>query len=1149
MLRRIGVFLGFSLLAASALLAQTSGTILGNVHDTSGAEIGGATITITNLDRGTSQTATSNQAGDYLVPFLPPGSYQLSVEKDGFQKEQAAPTLLDVDQRAQINFTLKPGAVSETVQVSSTAPLINSDSAALGQVIEKQQVQNLPLNGRNFAQLVYLAPGVTEGQQGENLAGNSTYNPRDSSAFNALGAQESTSAWLVDGIMDNEFTFNTVMVQPSVESIQEFKLLTGVYSAEYGRGSGVVTTQTRSGTNQWHGSAMDFYRTSDLDARTYFNDVGSVKPAYIRNQWEATVGGPIWKNKSFFFLDYFGYTLIQGNTFVNTVPTALDRTGNFSDQSFTIYNPYSTTVNSAGQTVRTPFPGNIVPAQYLNPIGMTIANLLPLPNQPNSPLVNNYIDSIPNNTLDNGGNVRIDHKFSDKDSIFGRYSYERFTLFDAKGQSACCIQATAAQQQEYDLGPLLVGGQNTVLLASGLSINETHVFSPQLINQFIIGYAHTNPLTRQSDYGLNGSNALGIEGINISSATTGIPSFYIGGAGGGLSYAGPNDGPDFLPANPRDTSYQLSDDISWTKGAHQFSFGYRLLRILDSPYANSETRGVMYFEQNLTNDPVTAGGGSGLASLEMGLMANGTSAAASRGYYQSIPYLTIYEDALYAQDDWKVSPRLTLNLGLRWDLFNPYTAKGNGLTNFDPSTLSLIYAGVNGSSSADVQTQRRDFGPRIGFSYDLTGKGDTVIRGGYAISYTPQQPSGSEMLPENVPQTISQNTPTTATYPICTAPCSNTPAGLQGQTVINQPFPTPVAQQPMTTAQLIADNPSVIGMAFTNETPSFANWSLNIQKQFAKDYMAEIAYVGSRSVHLMNYENLQEIQPGPTSEPVVDRITIPSLYPMLTVDQAQNRNYANFNGLTGKITKRLTHGLNLISAYTWSKVLDDAGSQANGGGYVGSPQTITNLTAGYGPSGYNIPQRFVQSWVWLLPAGPGRQFLNNKGVAAYILGGWEFDGIGTIQSGFPFTVDNMSSCPNNAGNCWPDQISNPRGGQGFHQTYANWYNAAAFAVPCQGALGPNNSCSNPAYRYGDVGRGTLRGPQTTNFDLSMAKTFPIGERVSVMFRLDAFDAFNRPVLGVPNQSLNPSAPAASSSAITTTEGDNRDLQGSLKLTF
>ncbi|MDQ2948130.1 MAG: Plug and carboxypeptidase regulatory-like domain-containing protein, partial [Acidobacteriota bacterium] len=427
-----------SLLFGSALIgnAQTSGTILGTVRDSSGAGVANAKVTVVDINKGTTQTATTDESGSYNVPFLPPGTYRATVEQTGFARQQSADTPLDVDQRARLDFTLQIGNVSETVSVSAAAPLVRSESSELGQVITERAIRELPLNGRNFAQLVYLVPGVTPGQNGENLSGASTFNPRASSNFNALGSQANANAWLVDGIIDNEYTFNTVMVQPSVESIQEFKVLTGTFSAEYGRGAGVVTTQTHSGNNQFHGSAFEFLRNNYFDARNYFNartDAQGnprVHPPYRRNQFGGSVGGPIWKNKTFFFADYYGQREIKGQTFINTVPTAQERLGDFSDiAGLTLYNPFTTRIEN-GKVVRDVFNGNKITPGLINQVGSNVANLYPLPNLPGT--FNNRVDVFSRDLNDKGGNLRVDHRISDKDSLFGRFSFEQFLLFDTK---------------------------------------------------------------------------------------------------------------------------------------------------------------------------------------------------------------------------------------------------------------------------------------------------------------------------------------------------------------------------------------------------------------------------------------------------------------------------------------------------------------------------------------------------------------------------------------------------------------------------------------------------------------------------------------------------------------------------------------------
>ncbi|HSU33903.1 MAG TPA: carboxypeptidase regulatory-like domain-containing protein [Bryobacteraceae bacterium] len=1111
--------------------AQVStGSILGTITDSSGAAVPGAQVTVTEINKGTTQQYTTDESGNYVAPFLVPGHYSVTVEKSGFKRATSQDNLVEVDQRARLDFTLQLGTASETIEVTSAAPLVRSESSELGEVITSHAIEQLPLNGRNFAQLVNLAPGVTAGQAGENLSGASTFNPRASSNFNALGSQANANAWLVDGIVDNEYTFNTVMVQPSVESVQEFKVLTGTYSAEFGRGAGIVTTQTRTGSNQFHGSAFEFLRNSYLDARNYFNAKGQQQTPYRRNQFGGSLGGPILKNKTFFFADYYGWREIKGQTFINTVPTAQERTGNFSDLPVTIYDP-STTTQANGVTVRSAFQGNIIPANRLNQVGLNVASLYPLPNLPG--LFNNRTDTLSRNLNDNGGNIRIDHRFNEKDSLFGRYSFEKFTLFDTKGQGGCCIPTPAGLP--FDLGPFIAGGQNTTLTASGLALNETHVFSPTVVNEFIAGFARTNPLTLQSDYGHKAAASLGIQGININPYTSGIPTINISGIPGKPNYTSLNGGPSFLPANPRQTSYQLQDSISWTLGSQSLKFGYRIIKDEVSPFTNTNTRGALNFGLNLTNDPVSKNGGNGLASLLLGLMANGTSADASRGFLQTPYYLTVWEHAAFVEDDWKVNRRLTLNLGLRWDLFTPYTEERNRLTNFDLSNLKLVYAGVNGTSdTAGVQTRYNDFSPHFGFAYDITGRGTSVLRGGFSMSYFPEQPSGSNFLGQAVPWTISQNTPTVELFP---TDLSTVPR-------INNPFTPPVPVQPATTADLIAANPSILGASFRNQTPYYETWTLSLERQLNTNTLFEIAYAGSRGEHLLYCYNPQEVEPGPASVPSNQRVTIPAIASLRTITQCDPRNMSNYHGMQAKLTRRFSQGLQFLASYTWSKSLDYGGSAASGGGAVGNPQTITNLKAGYGPSGFDVPQRFVGSWTWELPIGPGKRWLSH-GILSNVLGNWQLGGIGTAQSGLPFTVF-LSNCVNNASSCWPDRLAS--GANPAQQSFSHWYDPSAFAAPCAVGL-VNGKCSQFAYRFGNSGRGILRGPKLVDFDLSISKNLTFKERLQAQFRLDAFNALNHPYLGFPNQNIDPANPAGSSTAITSTNGDNRDLQVSIRLAF
>ncbi len=475
-----------------------------------------------------------------------------------------------------------------------------------------------------------------------------------------------------------------------------------------------------------------------------------------------------------------------------------------------------------------------------------------------------------------------------------------------------------------------------------------------------------------------------------------------------------------------------------------------------------------------------------------------------------------------------MNPRLTLNLGLRWDLFTPYTEQRNRLANFDIATLSMLYAGVNASNTDGLKTQYHNFGPHIGFAFDPAGTGKTVLRGGFNMSYFPEQTSASDFLGQQFPYAITQNTSAPSTQYATAAALANYPT-------INQPFITPTAIQPISTAQLISapGNPSVIGQSLQNQTPYYETWNFDIEHQLSDSMLLEVAYAGSRGVHLMYCYNPQEVEPGPSKVSASLRETIPQLGSFRNLLECDPRNSSNYHGLQAKLTKRLSNGLQFLLSYTWSKSLDYGGTAASGGGAVGNAQTITDFAAGYGPSGFDVTHRFVGSWTWALPFGKNRTFLKT-GPLSYVLGGWETGGIGTVQSGTPFTVT-ASGCGNNASNCWPDLVGNPNDLQ--HRTYSHWFDPTAFRAPV-------------GYRYGDAGRGILRNPGTYNFDLYAQRNFAIRERAALQLRLEAFNAFNHPNLGFQGPvSVNVQNLAKSNVAITSLNGDNRDLEAAIKFTF
>ncbi|HTG99764.1 MAG TPA: TonB-dependent receptor, partial [Vicinamibacterales bacterium] len=592
----------------------TTGSILGTVTDPGGV-VPGANVTITEVNRGTSDTFVTDSAGGYTAPFLTPGTYRVEVNVSGFKKWVRDGIILQVNQRARIDVSLEIGRLEETTTVVAETPLLRTDSSEVGTVIEERAIKELPLNGRNFATLVYLTPGITPGQAGENLSGASTFNPRGASNFNALGHQANANAWLIDGIDNNEYTFNTLIIAPSVEQVREFKVLSGVFSAEFGRGAGVVSVATKSGTNTFHGTVFEYLRNDAFDARNFF--VRKVplpngglqkdpKPPLDRHQFGGAVGGPLLipglydgRSRTFFFADYAGLKEKRGQVFVNTVPTAQTRVGDFSDfrdtsgNLITIYDPLTTRLNpnfdssrpvsaTNPQFLRDPFSGNIIPPNRINAVGRNVASIYPLPNGAGN--FNNYTSTVNRDVTDNVFSGRVDHRGSDKDSFFVRFNWGKFKLDAPQGQAACCLPTPAEAAAKFDLGPFVAGIQNTRLTTHGAAFNYSRVISPTLVNELRTGYAKTVPFTFQSDFGTQAAESLGIHGINVTEFTTGLPNINV------QDLTGISGGPAFLPVNPKQFHWQIEDALVWLKGRHQVKFGYRLVDRYPSPFTNTDTR-------------------------------------------------------------------------------------------------------------------------------------------------------------------------------------------------------------------------------------------------------------------------------------------------------------------------------------------------------------------------------------------------------------------------------------------------------------------------------------------------------------------------------------------------------------------------------
>jgi len=1101
----------------------TTGTIMGTVKDAEGGVLMGATVTITEVDKGTSSTFTTDAAGSYQAPFLIPGTYQVAIEASGFKSLVRRGVVLQVNERARIDAALELGAFTEATEVTAFAPLTRTDSAELGEVIEERAVRELPLNGRNFATLVYLAPGITPGQAGENLSGASTFNPRGASNFNALGSQANTNAWLVDGIDNNEYTFNTVIVQPTVESVREFKVLTGTFSAEFGRGAGVVSVSTKSGSNEVHGTLFEFLRNEAFDAKSFFALPTAKKPPLDRHQFGAALSGPIAKNRTFFFVDYAGIKEERGLTFVNTVPTEAARLGDFSDYRtpsgdlIPIYDPLTTRLNpnfdpaqpvsaTNPQYLRDPFAGNIIPSDRLDPVGMNVASIYPLPNGPGN--FDNYTSTDNRSVRSHAFTLRLDHRATDRDSFFLRFSYDKYRLDAPQGQAACCLATPPDAASRFDLGPYVAGIQNTRLWTMGGALNWTRVLGPTLVNEFRLGFAKTNPETRQSDYGHMAASSLGIQGINLSDATSGLPNLNI------QDVTGISGGPAFLPVNPEQFHYQLENSLSWVRNRHSLKAGYRLVVREPSPFINDNTRSAIAVNRNLTNSPATNTGGSGLATLLLGYTTGG-----SRGFLLETANFTNSEHSLYVQDDWRVNSRVTLNLGVRYEVYVPDTEEQDRLANFDRGSNRLVFAGEEADRRANKQTQWGNLAPRLGLAWDISGDGSNVLRAGYGKSYFPMPHAAGNLIHLNVPFTISQN------YSTETNPTDFSPSRVPR---LSNPFPEVVPIKPTTTAELNAANPRVIGHDFSNDTPHMQTWQVSYARQITNSMMAEIAYAGSKGSNLIWAYNANEVQPGLGS--LASRRLIQPLANVSNITQFDPTNESSFNSLQMKVVKRYAAGLQFLLSYTFAKSLDHAGAPASGGGSVGGPQSVTLFEESRGPSGFDVKHRFVLSYVWDLPFGADRRWATS-GIGRALLGNWQLSGIVTLSTGRPFTVF-LNTGVNNGAASWPDRIGD---GRIDEPTVDRWFDTDAFRAPT-----PNT--------YGDSGRGVLYAPGVQTVDASLSRRFPMkGGRLSWQFRVDAFNLLNTPQFGFPNANIG--SPTAGRITSLQPEIGNRQMQFALRLDF
>jgi hypothetical protein len=1106
----------FFLFAAASLHGQLhTASLTGLVTDPSGAVIAEARVSARNKATNLEYSSRTDASGYYTLPTLPAGVYDVTVEKDGFKRAVAAAIELVVGQKGRLDFRLDLGAIAESITVEGAAPLLATEEASLGSVVENPRVRNLPLSRRNWDDLLGLIPGVQSDRYTEE--GGGTAAGRTGGA-NVHGVRSLQNNFLLDGVDNNSISTNvqeltTQIARPSVDSIQEFKVTTNAYSAEFGRSpGGAISVTTKSGTNQFRGVVYEFARNRKFDANNWvLNRSGQPKPQHIQNQFGGNLGGPIVRDRAFFFFDYEGTRIRKGTTRLGNVPLANERRGDFSPAAAAANRTtYATLVDRVGDCMGPgiPFPNNQIPASCLDPVAKRIIDMLPEPNlTPATGPLNafNYVRSP--SIIDDTDTVttREDVQLFSGHQLFFRYTWsDRFRF--VPGVFGGILDGTSTSA----FGRLFMGGQSAVL---GLN----SVLTPRLVNEFRIGWGRNNSRGVQDPFGKNTLAEFGIRGVpEDPSFSGGLPALRIqarggtqtipGGAGGGLDHIG---SPVFLPKWQITNQWQWSDVVSLAFGPHQFKFGADLRLPMRNIYVDIPApRGDWTFDGNRT--------GIGVADFLLGYPS-----AAQLSNLRPVD-LRLWMLSYFIQHDWKVTPKFTVNLGLRYDFSTwPYEG-GDRMTNVDPATGERFTPANSRFGRSLVRSDKNNFAPRVGFAYQLTPK--TVLRSGYGRFYMLFERAGSE-------DQMGLNLPWVVNNALGAATTSETANNMRVRTGFNLSLDPSVIERDPARLRLVrqrAVNPDSV-------FPTVDKWSFGIQRRLPADVVLSLDYVGTKGTHLSILRNLNQQRFNPDGSPGgLATVRFPNLGP---VEYRENSGNSIYHGLDVAVDKRYSRGLAFGAAYTWSKSIDYAMEHLFSGGSNSFMQNAHNLREQRGRSDFDYRHRLVLHYNYEPPLGRGRTHLS-EGPAAYILGDWRITGVTTLRSGRPFTIfysanNGRVGVPGGLANALADCL---RDGSlpPDQRTPGRWFDQSAYAAP-------------PAPRVlGNCGRNTLDGPGLVNFDFALARSFPyFGESRSLEFRWEVFNAFNTPQFGIPDNNRA----SGSFGTISRLAGDPRVMQFALKFYY
>ncbi len=1126
--------------AATGWAQKDMGNIVGIVKDGTGAVVSDAKVTVTDVERGTAFQTTTNSSGEYVAGPLRIGQYTVTVEKAGFKRALAGPVPLNVQDRLAVDVTLQVGAVNETMTVSTTTPQLETETSELGQVVGSRTATTLPLNGRNFAQLAQLAVGVAPSEPGSRT--------ETSFGFSSNGARALQNNFLLDGI-DNNANLGDVLngsayvIQPSVDAIGEFKVETNSYSSEFGRGNGAIMNAViKSGTNGLHGNVYEFLRNDKLDGRNAFDFFG--RQPYQQNQFGATFGGPIKKDRTFFFVDYEGLRIREALPQLLLIPTQQQLTGDFSSflnlgapvldannnavvdcsgnptYQGEIFNPRLTlssglnangfcgvpiAVNTSG------VPTNIFPGSGPSAINGTAAGLAALFPPPNTNINgNNYLVDPRKHLNQNNFDVRVDHKFSDRDNFFARFSYEDQPIF-----------TPGPFTNFLDGGGFTAGNQDNAYRSTAIS--ELHTFSTTLLNEFRFGYNRINSHRFQPNSNTDVSGQLGLLGVPFQPGIGGLPSICF------VDYACIGSS-DFLPSVEKQNSFVLNENLIWIHGRHSLKFGTELRKEQFTIFQDSAPRGDMIYGPDFTSNPGlpldvngNLTGGDDIASFFLGVPDSASIVTLHGPDYHRNTF------AFFAQDDFRVSGRLTLNFGLRYEVFRPVTEGKNQEATFDFGSDSLIVPkGQNVTltptiaalplplqatgSPGLVHPDYKDFAPRVGLALKLTDK--LVMRTGYGIFYGGVE-NGPFSFPSpgyNPPYFLAQafNSPCGGA-PLPPHANPNDPMNL---CAIGVKFPTGGGAPD--TSLMINDfwtqgypanslkdpnNPALYSIDLHLKTPMMQQWHFGMEYQLPSQTVVELSYAGSHGSRLYGFYNGNQATPSTDpNAPLAPRRPFPPVDG--TISAFRSDTFSNYNSLQARIEKRNSHGLQFEASYTYSHSLDDASSASLGSLNNGDFRDQRFPQMEYGNSDFDVRQHLVVSYAWELPIGKGKALGGNaSGIANGLIGNWQVAGIVSASTGNWFTVsDPFSNVANNdcggtvTFNCSrPNVVGNPNGKPCVPGTF---FNTCAFA---------SNTVPGT---YGNEGRNITHGPGYQIWDLTIMKAFPFKERMRFEFRTDFFNMWN-----------------------------------------